>query len=148
MLIVHYVDMYISADSRFMSSRWETSLQCNAFSDWLSANPESALYMTPSIMIYQSPRIHGTRVLVPAMTVRRQHPVPRILGKLEFVVANVNSGFPVCCHRLIFLDISSENPIQIRFSGLIEWPLYSQLMCDHVILCRAALNCTHSMNES
>ena len=30
-------------DSRFASSQWETSLQCNAVSHWLGANLESAL---------------------------------------------------------------------------------------------------------
>ena len=32
-----------SADSRFVPSQWETSLQCNAVSHWLSANLKSAL---------------------------------------------------------------------------------------------------------
>ena len=31
------------ADSRLVPNQWETSLQCNAVSHWLDANPESAL---------------------------------------------------------------------------------------------------------
>ena len=36
----------IRADSRFVPSRWETSLQSNVVSHWLGANLESALLMT------------------------------------------------------------------------------------------------------
>ena len=36
--------MHIRADSRFVPSRWETSLQCNAVSHWLGANLETAPY--------------------------------------------------------------------------------------------------------
>ena len=39
------VVLYIRADSRFAPSQWETSLQSNAVSHWLGADPESALYM-------------------------------------------------------------------------------------------------------
>ena len=35
---------YCRADSRLAPSQWETSLQSNAVSHWLGANPESALY--------------------------------------------------------------------------------------------------------
>ena len=36
----------IRADSRLAPNKWETSLQSNAVSHWLDANPESALNMT------------------------------------------------------------------------------------------------------
>ena len=37
-------NMLIQADSRFVSSQWETSLQSNAASHWLNASLESALW--------------------------------------------------------------------------------------------------------
>ena len=37
--------MHISADSRFVPSQWEMSLQDNAVSDWLGAILESALHV-------------------------------------------------------------------------------------------------------
>ena len=38
--------IYLRADSRFVSSQWETSLQSKASSYWLGANIESALFLS------------------------------------------------------------------------------------------------------
>ena len=43
--MTQFSDTYIRADSRFVSSQWETALLCNEVSHWLGINLESALYM-------------------------------------------------------------------------------------------------------
>ena len=42
------VTSYYRADSRFVPSQWETSLQSNTVSHWLGANLESALGLHPT----------------------------------------------------------------------------------------------------
>ena len=44
--------LYNRTDSRFAPSQWEMSLQSNAVSNWLGANPESALIQYHSSVIH------------------------------------------------------------------------------------------------
>ena len=62
--------IYIRADSRFVPSQWETSLQSNTYSHWLTVNLESALYieaMTNDYHIADHIFISLTHPLVPPL---------------------------------------------------------------------------------
>ena len=129
---------YFKADSRFVPSQWETSLQSNAVSHWLGANLESAMDLNTSVPT----NVLAPNGVEPLVVMVRTTKSDMICSKFLWLLINTlrprqtGCHFPDDIYKCIFLNAKVWISINISLKFINEGPIINMTILVQIMAWR------------